>query len=92
MLSFNRKGTLSQGYTYVMIINKDMNNSREREPVSAEHSAKSRSIGYLKEMSPTLRARITPAVIISYTPILSEVSVQETIKASAVSMWKKENW
>ena len=42
-----------------------------------EHSADSRSIGYRKEESPTLRAGVTPGVAIEYNPTDSRIKVKE---------------
>lgn len=44
-----------------------------------EHSAKSRSIGYEKEVSPTLRAGVTPGVVYGFQRQLSGVEAQENI-------------
>ena len=42
-----------------------------------EHSAASRSIGYCKEESPTLRAGVTPGVAIEYNPTDSRIKIKE---------------
>ena len=42
-----------------------------------EHSADSRSIGYQKEESPTLRAGVTPGVAIEFNPTDSRIKLRE---------------
>ena len=42
-----------------------------------EHSADSRSIGYRKEESPTLRAGVTPGVAIEFNPTDSRIKLKE---------------